>query len=106
MRTASQALFGRAELGELDAATLDAALAEVPTAESGGSDTIVDLLVSTGLVASKGAARRAINEGGAYVNNAKVTDEGWMPGAGDLLDGGWLVLRRGKRNLAGVRVGR
>ena len=104
--TASRALFGRADLGELDAATLDAALAEVPTAESGGTDSIVDLLVSTGLVESKGAARRAINEGGAYVNNAKVTDEGWTPGTEDLLDGGWLVLRRGKRNLAGVRVGR
>ncbi|TCK24691.1 tyrosyl-tRNA synthetase [Pseudonocardia endophytica] len=104
--TASQALFGRADLGDLDAATLDAALAEVPTAESGGADTIVDLLVSTGLVESKGAARRAINEGGAYVNNTKVSDEGWTPGNDDLLDGGWLVLRRGKRNLAGVRVGR
>ncbi|RZT85516.1 tyrosyl-tRNA synthetase [Pseudonocardia sediminis] len=105
--TASQALFGRAELRELDAATLGAALAEVPVADvpAGSAPTIVDLLVSTGLVESKGAARRAVNEGGAYVNNTKVADESWTPGPGDVLDGGWLVLRRGKRNLAGVRVG-
>jgi tyrosyl-tRNA synthetase len=46
-----------------------------------------------------------VKEGGAYVNNAKVQDEEWRPSSADLLDGGWLVLRRGKRNLAGVRVG-
>jgi len=50
------------------------------------------------------AARRAVSEGGAYVNNVKVTDEGWQPSADDLLAGGWLVVRRGKRNLAGARV--
>ena len=104
--TASQALFGRAELTDLDARTLDAALAEVPHTDSGGADTIVDLLVATGLTESKGAARRAVKEGGAYVNNVKVTDEDWVPAAGDVLDGGWLVVRRGKRNLAGVRLGR
>lgn len=104
--TASQALFGRAELGELDAATLGAALAEVPGAESGGGDTIVDLLVTTGLTESKGAARRAVQEGGAYVNNVKVSDPEWTPGAEDALAGGWLVVRRGKRNLAGVRLTR
>lgn len=103
---ASGALFGRGELGDLDVATLDAALAEVPHADVAPTDepTIVDLLVSTGLSESRGAARRAVGEGGAYVNNAKVTDEAWTPGAGDLLAGGWLVVRRGKRNLAGVRV--
>ncbi|MBN9734237.1 MULTISPECIES: tyrosine--tRNA ligase [unclassified Pseudonocardia] len=102
--TASQALFGRADLSELDAGTLAAALAEVPTADTGGSDTIVDLLVSTGLTDSRGAARRAVKEGGAYVNNVKVTDEEWVPRAEDALAGGWLVVRRGKRNLAGARL--
>ncbi|MCE0768578.1 tyrosine--tRNA ligase [Pseudonocardia kujensis] len=103
---ASSALFGRGELGELQAATLTAAMAEVPTTDTslGAGSTIVDLLVGTGLVDSKGAARRAVKEGGAYVNNTKIDDEGWMPAADDLLAGGWLVLRRGKRNLAGVRV--
>ncbi|WP_219417491.1 tyrosine--tRNA ligase [Pseudonocardia nigra] len=105
---ASAALFGRGELRDLDAGTLGAALAEVPTAEVALADrpTIVDLLVATGLTESKGAARRAVAEGGAYVNNAKVPDEAWVPEERDLLAGGWLVVRRGKRNLAGARLQR
>ncbi|MBW0131609.1 tyrosine--tRNA ligase [Pseudonocardia oceani] len=103
---ASGALFGRGELRDLDAGTLDAALAEVPHADVAASEqpTIVDLLVATGLCESRGAARRAVGEGGAYVNNAKVVDEAWTPAPGDALAGDWLVVRRGKRNLAGVRV--
>jgi tyrosyl-tRNA synthetase len=103
---ASQALFGRGELAGLDLSTLDAAMAEAPTGTAvlSESPTIVDLLVSSGLAESKGAARRTVKEGGAYVNNAKVVDEEWTPGKEDLLHGKWLVLRRGKRNTAGVRV--
>jgi tyrosyl-tRNA synthetase len=103
---ASQALFGRGELVGLDAGTLDAAMSEVPNATTRLEEkpTIVDLLLSTGLVDSRGAARRAVKEGGAYVNNVKVPDEEWTPTAGDLLANRWLVVRRGKRNLAGVRV--
>ncbi|GDY30967.1 tyrosine--tRNA ligase [Gandjariella thermophila] len=103
---ASQALFGRGELRDLDPGTLDAAMAEAPTASVRMADqpTIVDLLVSTGLAPSRGAARRTVNEGGAYVNNEKVADESWQPRREDLLHGRWLVLRRGKRNTAGVRV--
>ena len=66
--------------------------------------TIVDLLVASGLCDSKGAARRAIGEGGAYVNNERVSDPEWTPAAPDLLHGSWLVLRRGKKNFAGVRM--
>jgi tyrosyl-tRNA synthetase len=105
---ASQALFGRGELGELDEPTLAAALREASVAElkSGGPDTIVDLLVASGLSDSKGAARRTIGEGGAYVNNVRVDSEEWVPQPADFLHGHWLVLRRGKRNIAGVeRVG-
>jgi tyrosyl-tRNA synthetase len=103
---ASGALFGRGELRELDGSTLDAALAEVPTADLVWAEqpTVVDLLVATGLADSRGAARRTVAEGGAYVNNVKVTDEAWQPGVDDLLAGGWLVVRRGKRNFAGVRA--
>ncbi len=103
---ASQALFGRGELRELDAATLDAAMAEVPTGEVSSAEgpTIIDLLVSAGLVDSKGAARRTVKEGGAYVNNVKITDEGWKPEPSDALHGRWLIVRRGKKNMAGVRV--
>jgi tyrosyl-tRNA synthetase len=103
---ASEALFGRGELRDLDGPTLDAAMAEAPTGAVLLADrpTIVDLLVVSGLAESKGAARRTVREGGASVNNAKVGDEGWTPAESDLLPGGWLVLRRGRRHTAGVRV--
>jgi tyrosyl-tRNA synthetase len=103
---ASEALFGRGELHDLDPATLDAAMAEAPTGTARLADqpTIVDLLVSAGLADSRGAARRTVNEGGAYVNNAKVAEEDWRPTKEDLLHGKWLVVRRGKRNTAGVEV--
>jgi tyrosyl-tRNA synthetase len=101
---ASGALFGRGELRDLDAGTLAGAMSEVPrgAARLAESPTIVDLLVTTGLVDSRGAARRAVKEGGAYVNNQKIADEEWIPAAGDLLHGRWLVVRRGKRSVAGV----
>ena len=103
---AAQALFGRAELTELDEKTLAGALSETTIAEIGADDprTIVDLLVATGLVESKKAARRAVNEGGAYVNNQRITSDEWQPTNEDLLHGHWLVLRRGKKNFAGVRI--
>ena len=103
---AAQALFGRAELTELDEGTLAGALSETTIAEIGANDprTIVDLLVATGLVDSKKAARRAVNEGGAYVNNQRITSDEWQPTNENLLHGRWLVLRRGKKTFAGVRV--
>ena len=102
---ASQALFGRGELSELDEPTLAAALTEAAVAEltPGGPDAIADLLVATGLSASKGAARRTIAEGGVSVNNVRVASDEWVPQASDFLFGRWLVLRRGKRNVAGVK---
>ncbi|GAA2478847.1 tyrosine--tRNA ligase [Streptomyces thermolineatus] len=101
---ASKALFGQGELAGLDEPTLSAALAELPYARVAEPAPVVDLLTETGLVASKSAARRTIKEGGAYVNNTKITTEDAVPGTEDLLHGRWLVLRRGKRNLAAVEV--
>lgn len=102
---ASQALFGRGELAQLDEPTLAAALRETSVAElaPGGPDGIVDLLVATGLSASKGAARRTVVEGGVSVNNVRVDSEDWVADASHFLHGRWLVLRRGKRNIAGVQ---
>ena len=105
---ASAALFGRGELGDLDEPTLAAALREASVAElaPGGPGGIVDLLVATGLSASKGAAKRTVAEGGVSVNNRRIDSEDWVAGPADFLYGKWLVLRRGKRNIAGVeRVG-
>ncbi|ASF09139.1 tyrosine--tRNA ligase [Nocardia brasiliensis NBRC 14402] len=104
VQLASQALFGRGELRDLDEPTLGAALREAAVAElqAGEPSTIVDLLVATGLSESRGAARRAVNEGGASVNNERISDLEWTPADSDYLHGRWLVLRRGKKNLAGV----
>lgn len=101
---ASKALFGQGELAELDEATLTAALAELPHARVAEPGPVVDLLVEVGLAPSKSAARRTVKEGGAYVNNAKVTSEDAVVAADELLHGRWLVLRRGKKNLAAIQV--
>ncbi|MER6133253.1 tyrosine--tRNA ligase [Streptomyces aurantiacus] len=101
---ASRALFGQGELAELDPATLSAALSELPHVRVSEPGPVVDLFAEVGLVASKSAARRTVKEGGAYVNNVKVASEDAVPGKEDLLHGRWLVLRRGKKNLAAVEV--
>lgn len=101
---ASRALFGQGDLDRLDEPTLAAALRETSVAElePGGPDSIVDLLVASGLSESRKAARRTIGEGGVSVNNVRVETEEWVPQSSDFLHGRWLVLRRGKRNIAGV----
>lgn len=103
---ASQALFGRGELRELDRPTLEAAVAEVPAGEITLTEepSIIELLIAGGLASSRGAARRTVKEGGAYVNNVKITDEDWQPEVTDALHGQWLLVRRGKRTVAAVRV--
>jgi len=101
---ASRALFGQGELAELDEKTLAAALSEVPHIRVAELGAVVDLFAEVGLVASKSAARRTVKEGGAYVNNVKVSAEDAVAAEEDLLHGRWLVLRRGKKNLAAVEV--
>ncbi|MFF9090691.1 tyrosine--tRNA ligase [Streptomyces sp. NPDC014991] len=101
---ASRALFGQGELAELDERTLAAALSEVPHIQVAEPAAVVDLFAEVGLVGSKSAARRTVKEGGAYVNNVKVAAEDFVPGTDALLHGRWLVLRRGKKNLAAVEV--
>lgn len=105
VQLASDALFGRAELAELDEGTLAAAVGETTVAEyTQDAPPLVELLVDTGLSESNKAARRAIGEGGAYVNNVKITDPDWRPAASDLLHGAWLVVRRGKKSFAGAKL--
>ena len=104
---AAKALFGQGEISELDLATLDSALSQLPkTQVKKGEDfpTWVDLLAATGVVDSKSAARRIVKEGGAYLNNKKVESEDFTPSKSDLLYGKYLLLRKGKRDLAAVEV--
>ncbi|KQO48601.1 tyrosine--tRNA ligase [Frigoribacterium sp. Leaf415] len=100
---AAAALFGQGDLAVLDQRTLASAIAELPAATADASTTIAQALVDTGLVASLGAARRATAEGGVYVNNVRV-ENGEALVADSRLDGGVVVLRRGKKTLAGVTV--
>ncbi|MEV0731769.1 tyrosine--tRNA ligase [Polymorphospora sp. NPDC050346] len=104
---ASQALFGRGSLDELAPETLRAALAEAGLLEVRGElPTVAALLKDSGLVGSFNEARRAITEGGAYLNNERVTDVEATVAPEALLHGRFLVLRRGKRTFAGVELAR
>ena len=104
---AAAALFGRSELDALDEATLGSVVAEVGGVrlEPGAAlPSVVDALERSGVVASKGAARRAISEGGAYVNNAKVTDPEAVLSDADLLHGRYVIVRRGKKTVGALHL--
>jgi tyrosyl-tRNA synthetase len=101
---AGRALFGRDDLASLSAETLGAALEEAGAVRVDGAvPSVAQLLQLTGLVSSLSEARRTVKEGGAYLNNERVTDAEVVPGEEAWLAGGWLVLRRGKRAIAGVQ---
>lgn len=105
---AAQAIFGHGDLRELDEATLvqvatEIGVVELPTFD-GRPPLVIDALVASGVVGSKSAARRAVEEGGAYVNNVKVSDVETRLGADELLAGGYAIVRRGKKTVAAVRV--
>ena len=105
MIAASQALFGRGSLDELSPATLRAALVEAGLVTvSGPIPTVSALFKAAGLVASMNEARRAIAEGGAYINNVRIADPEAIVGTEDLLHGRLLVLRRGKKTVAGLEI--
>jgi tyrosyl-tRNA synthetase len=101
---ASQAIFGRGSLDGLDAATLAGVATEVPSTEVAAGTSVVDAMVAVGLVSSRSEARRAIADGGAYVNNIVVTDEEQVLTAASAIASGWVVVRRGKRTVALVRI--
>ncbi|HEY3506708.1 MAG TPA: tyrosine--tRNA ligase [Actinocatenispora sp.] len=103
---ASRALFGRGDLTELDPSTMDAALTEAGLLSVSELPSVATLFKETGLCASLSEARRAVAEGGAYVNNERVTDADAPPGPETLLHNRFLVLRRGKRTIAGVALTR
>lgn len=106
-KAAAAALFGGGDITGLPGTTIAAALESAGVVDLPAATAIpdvVELLTVTGLAASKGEARRAVAEGGAYVNNVRVDDPAFAPAAGDLIDGAWLVLRRGKKRYAGVRI--
>ena len=104
---AAKALFGQGEISDLELSTLDAALGQLPKTTIKKGDAFpswIELLVATGVVDSKSAARRIVKEGGAYLNNKRVESEDFTPSKSDLLQGKYLLLRKGKRDLAAVEI--
>ena len=107
VEVAAKALFGQGEIRDLDIETLKSALAELPKTRIKRGEEIpswVDLVTSSGVVESKSAARRVVKEGGAYLNNEKITGEDFIPKSSDLLHGQFLLLRKGKRDLVAVEI--
>jgi len=107
VEAAARALFGQGELQDLDEATLESALAQLPRATITSLTDIpswVDLAATSGVVDSKSAARRIVKEGGAYLNNVKITGEEFILRADDFFFGRFAILRKGKRDLAAVEL--
>jgi tyrosyl-tRNA synthetase len=106
-QAAAKALFGQGEISALDPKTLASALSQLPRTTINKGDafpTWVDLLAATGVVDSKSAARRIVKEGGAYLNNVKISGEDFAPSESDLIHGRFLLLRKGKRELVAVEI--
>ena len=103
VQAASEALFGKGDPAALDARTLADATAELPAGQVSPGDSVVDALVATGLVDSRNAARRVIGDGGASINNVKVTDPDAILGEDDFLHGQVALVRRGRKSLAAAR---
>ncbi|WP_228942256.1 tyrosine--tRNA ligase [Nocardioides sp. Leaf374] len=107
IQAASAALFGGGDMSGLSADTLGAALREAGSVQvdrGDGLPGVLDLLVGAGLAKSRGEARRTVSEGGAYLNNVRITDPDHVPSSEDLVGGTWLVLRKGKKSFKGVEV--
>jgi tyrosyl-tRNA synthetase len=107
VEVAARALFGQADLAELDESTLASAIAELPRTTVSATEempTWVDLLAATGVVDSKSAARRIVKESGAYLNNEKVPSEDFRLEKSHFLCGKYALLRKGKRDLAAVEL--
>jgi tyrosyl-tRNA synthetase len=106
---ASQVLFG-GEVAGLSAAEVSEIFSDVPSGRVSGSRLqgdglpVVDLLVESGTVSSKGEARRAIEAGGIYLNNRRLTDTALKIGWEHVVDRQLIVLRRGRRNYCLVRI--
>jgi tyrosyl-tRNA synthetase len=102
VKAASEALFGKGELDGLDPATLESALRELPHASVTASTSVAEALVNTGLCQSLSEARRAIGQGGVSINNQGIDDEAAVVGEPRAPLTGGLLLKRGKKTLAGL----
>ncbi|MDP9801746.1 tyrosyl-tRNA synthetase [Arcanobacterium wilhelmae] len=104
VKAASAVLFGKDEPAGLDERTLADATAELPRTKAGLGDELVDVLVNLGFEKGRGAARRTIEAGGANINNVKVSDVERVLVDSDVLPGGIVLIRKGRKNLAVVEI--
>ena len=104
---AAKAIFGQGDLGALDKATVDAVAAELPGTswESLNGRSVMDALADSEIFDSRAAVKRAVKEGGAYLNNVRVTDLDAIISVDDLIAGSVMILRRGKKTIGAIRVG-
>lgn len=102
VQAASEALFGKGELDGLDPATLESALRELPHATITPGTSVAEALVATGLSQSLSDARRAIGQGGVSINNQGIDDETALVGNPRAPLSSGLLLKRGKKTLAGL----
>jgi tyrosyl-tRNA synthetase len=106
---ASKVLFG-GEIAGLDASDIQDIFADVPSSEvaksrfEGEGVSVVDILDETEMTRSKGEARRLLKSGGIYVNNVQVESDDAALTLSDAIEGGFIVLRRGKKRYHLVRV--
>jgi tyrosyl-tRNA synthetase len=103
VKAASEALFGKGDVNGLDPRTLADATAELPGGEVSVGMSVTDALVAVGLVESRNAARRAIGDGGASLNNVRISDPERPLVEEDFLHGQVALLRRGRKSLAAGR---
>lgn len=106
--SASDALFGQGELKNIDESVLKAALSETGLVEIENKQdlpNIIEILVLTKLCDSKSSAKRTVDEGGAYINNVRINDPQWVVQKNDFLHAKYLVVRRGKKSMAGIKLG-
>ena len=105
---ASEVLFGGFDPHAADDATFDVLAQELPTATVAARDglSLVDAVVQAGLAKSKSEARRSIEQGGIYVNQARVKDVARSIGNADWLAGRNLLLRKGKKDYGLLRLGK
>ena len=105
---ASDALFGQGELKNIDESVLKAALSETGLVEIENKQNlpnVIEILVLTKLCDSKSSAKRTVDEGGAYINNVRINDPQWVVQKNDFLHAKYLVVRRGKKSMAGIKLG-
>ncbi|WP_216378054.1 tyrosine--tRNA ligase [Arcanobacterium phocae] len=104
VKDASAVLFGKKDPHDVDAQTLRDAVAELPSTQAQIGDSLQDVLVELGFEKGRGAARRTINAGGLAINNAKIDDEERTLTNDDVLAGGFVLVRKGRKNMAVVRI--